>query len=178
MASRSASAHLVLSLMPRSGFEPAFEIAQVVYERMPVAKLESNFDSITSSAYSVSLFTDWQGDTVNQVWRKVRVGDDDAVGAAESFMGAIRSPIKLNPLKSMSPDNCTDQMGVPGPGVTACPTSSWALRQATATNSNRNTSCRAVMQSKRCGQFERWVIDSCRTCTSRRFVQLPPIPFG
>ena len=43
---------------------------QYVYEKMPVAQLKENFDKIVSAGYSVSLFTDWQSDFINEVWIK------------------------------------------------------------------------------------------------------------
>ena len=43
---------------------------QDVYQNLPVQQLEDHFDDIVSSAYSVSLFTDWQDERINQVWLK------------------------------------------------------------------------------------------------------------
>jgi xylitol oxidase len=94
--------------------EPAFKMAQEVYGRLPVAQLDENFDEITSSAYSVSLFTDWQGDTINQVWRKHRIGQGGAVRTTASFFGASRATKKLHPLDGVSAENCTDQMDIVG----------------------------------------------------------------
>ena len=62
--------------------EPAFEMRQIVYDDLPFAEVEAHFDEIMSSAYSVSLFTDWQGDKVGQVWRKGKLGTHPA-----SFLG-------------------------------------------------------------------------------------------
>ncbi|HLK16056.1 MAG TPA: D-arabinono-1,4-lactone oxidase [Fimbriimonadaceae bacterium] len=95
--------------------EPAFEVAQSVYERLPVAELEANFDAITSAAYSVSLFTDWRDDTVNQVWLKHRVSPGVPPPDFPTFYGATRQSVKLHPLAGVSPENCTEQLGVPGP---------------------------------------------------------------
>src|SRR5262245_8767143 len=44
---------------------PTFAVQQEVYENLPLSQLEDHFDDIVSSAYSVSLFTDWQADRVN-----------------------------------------------------------------------------------------------------------------
>src|SRR6185369_13056787 len=49
---------------------PAFEMRQAVYENLPLEQLEAHFDEITSSAYSVSLFTDWRSASFNQIWFK------------------------------------------------------------------------------------------------------------
>ncbi|MHB8636471.1 MAG: FAD-binding protein [Fimbriimonadaceae bacterium] len=95
--------------------EPAFKVAQEVFERLPVASLEAHFDEITSSAYSVSLFTDWRDDSVNQVWRKHRVGEVHAWESEDTFFGASLATEKLHPLAGMSAENCTEQMGIVGP---------------------------------------------------------------
>ena len=52
---------------------------QDLYENLPLSQLEDHFDEILSSAYSVSLFTDWQKENFNQVWLKRRVADDASV---------------------------------------------------------------------------------------------------
>ena len=46
---------------------------QYVYENLPLSELKDNFDKIEASAYSVSLFTDWQKQRINEVWLKSRV---------------------------------------------------------------------------------------------------------
>src|SRR6266498_3721138 len=40
--------------------QPTFDMRQYVYEDLPLSELKDHFDAIESSAYSVSLFTDWQ----------------------------------------------------------------------------------------------------------------------
>ncbi len=40
------------------------------FENLPLGVLESHLDEVTSAAYSVSLFTDWSGPAINQVWLK------------------------------------------------------------------------------------------------------------
>lgn len=91
---------------------PSFNVRQDVYEGLPFTEAVAHFDEITSSGYSVSLFTDWKSDTINQVWRK-RVG---VSGNAESeIFGARLASAKLHPIGEIDPINCTDQMGVDGP---------------------------------------------------------------
>ena len=41
--------------------QPAFDVRQFVYENLPWTSVLENFDAVMSSAYSVSLFTNWQG---------------------------------------------------------------------------------------------------------------------
>jgi xylitol oxidase len=91
---------------------PAFSVRQNVYEHLPVDQLDAQFDEIMSSGYSVSLFTDWQRDSVNQVWLKsVSPGNDPP----RELFGATSATADLHPIKSISAKNCTAQMGVPGP---------------------------------------------------------------
>jgi xylitol oxidase len=96
--------------------EPAYMIRQVVYENLPLSVLTENFEEITSSAYSVSLFTDWRDDRINQVWRKSRVPEDASGFAAElTWFGATLAPENRHPLAHLSAENCTEQRGIPGP---------------------------------------------------------------
>src|SRR5450432_335031 len=94
---------------------PTFEISQTVYENLPLAYLEDHFDEIMSSAYSVSLFTDWQGEVVNQVWLKKRTLDDSATTQQANFFGATPATVQMHPIAEISAENCTEQLGVPGP---------------------------------------------------------------
>lgn len=57
---------------------PAFSVRQYVYEGLPAAILQSHFDEIFGSAYSVSVFTNWRGNRHSQLWLKVR--DEEADG--------------------------------------------------------------------------------------------------
>jgi alditol oxidase len=68
-----------------------------------------------SSAYSVSLFTDWQKQRINEVWLKSRVEEGKSAEAPEEFYGARRATKNLHPIVELSAENCTEQMGVPGP---------------------------------------------------------------
>ncbi|HEU5099466.1 MAG TPA: D-arabinono-1,4-lactone oxidase [Roseiflexaceae bacterium] len=94
---------------------PAFEVRQEVYENLAVAQLDEYFDAILSSAYSVSLFTDWQGQHVNQVWRKHRVTGEPIAALAPAFFEAPLAPTDRHPIVTLSAKPCTPQMGVPGP---------------------------------------------------------------
>lgn len=94
--------------------EPSYDVQQDVYEKLPFAVLVENFDAIVSSAYSVSLFTDWQQPTVNQLWCKRKVNGARFDAPAEVF-GATRARYDRHPIDSVPADSCTTQMGVPGP---------------------------------------------------------------
>lgn len=95
--------------------QPAFMMRQYVYENLPLSELKDNFDKIEASAYSVSLFTDWQKQRINEVWLKCRVEKAQAQEAPQEFFGAKRATRNLHPIVELSAENCTEQMGVPGP---------------------------------------------------------------
>jgi alditol oxidase len=95
--------------------QPTFLMRQYVYEDLPLSQLKDHFDAIESSAYSVSLFTDWQKQRINEVWIKSRVGEGEAFHANPEFFEARLATRNLHPIAELSAENCTEQMGVPGP---------------------------------------------------------------
>lgn len=104
---------------------PAFQVAQTVYENLSFAQLEANLPAILAAAYSVSLFTDWQHGRLTQVWLKQQLdpspADQEQPPAPRFFHGATLQTAKLHPLAGMSPENCTDQLGLPGPWYNRLP---------------------------------------------------------
>ncbi|MFD0669955.1 FAD-binding protein [Cohnella sp. GCM10027633] len=98
---------------------PDYRIAQTVYDRLPLSALDhGGFDAIFSAAYSVSLFTNWEGPTFNQAWVKRKL--DGAVGeplasTPAEFFGASPATAKRHPVPGQSVVNCSEQLGVPGP---------------------------------------------------------------
>jgi alditol oxidase len=94
---------------------PTFYIRQLVYENLPFTNLHTHFEDIVSSAYSVSLFTDWQGDCVSQVWRKCLCTSAAEQTTPKTFFGATLAPLDRHPITSHSAENCTAQGGVAGP---------------------------------------------------------------
>ena len=95
--------------------EPAFRMRQDVYERLPMDAGLDHFDEITSSAYSVSLFTTWRSPQFDQVWLKRRVVDGDRFEPQPTLFGATRATRQRHPIDGMPPEACTPQLGVPGP---------------------------------------------------------------
>jgi xylitol oxidase len=93
---------------------PTFSVRQQIYENLPVSELENHFGEVMSRAYSVSLFTDWQSESVNQVWLK-RLNTKNIASAPEQLFGAMLAPADRHPIGSISAENCTAQMDVPGP---------------------------------------------------------------
>jgi len=94
---------------------PTFMVKQYVYENLPLSELQEHFDAIEASGYSVSLFTDWQKKRVNEVWIKSRVEAGQSFNATPDFFGAKLATKNLHPIAALSAENCTEQMGVPGP---------------------------------------------------------------
>lgn len=91
---------------------PSFDVRQNVYLDLPIATVVENFDALMSRAYSVSLFTRWQGATIDQIWVK-------ALGSAGEppvdVLGARAATRACHPIPDMDGTNCTAQFGVAGP---------------------------------------------------------------
>ncbi len=104
---------------------PRFDVAQTVYLDLSFDQLEHNLDSIMGAAYSVSLFTDWQGNKATQVWlkRKVELGEPAVSydSLPKEFYGATLQTRKMHPLLRMPSENSTDQMGSVGPWYARLP---------------------------------------------------------
>jgi alditol oxidase len=88
--------------------QPTFLMRQYVYENLPLNELKDHFDAIESSAYSVSLFTDWQKQRINEVWIKSRVEQGQAFHATSEFFGAKLATRNLHPIAELSAENCTE----------------------------------------------------------------------
>ncbi|MCW4458710.1 FAD-binding protein [Microbacterium sp. MPKO10] len=100
--------------------EPTFDVAQHVYERLPLERVLENFDAISGAGYSVSMFTTWRDpDTVDQVWVKRRV-DADAAAPTDMF-GALPASVARHPLPGISAEFCTAQLGAPGAWIDRLP---------------------------------------------------------
>ena len=95
--------------------QPTYKMRQQVYLDLPMGQVRDHFDDIASSGYSVSLFTDWQKERVNEVWIKQRLDSGEPLRDAAEFFGAARAARDVHPIVDLSPENCTEQMGVEGP---------------------------------------------------------------
>jgi xylitol oxidase len=95
--------------------QPAFEMRQDVYENLPLEQLLDHFENILAAGYSVSLFTDWQHNRVNEVWLKRRIEKGVPLDAKPEFYGAKLATKNLHPIAELSAINCTEQRGIPGP---------------------------------------------------------------
>ncbi len=105
---------------------PSFDLSQRVYEDLPLSNLNDHFADLMTSAYSVSLFTDWRAPRLTQLWFKQRLDPRDQSPLAPSappvpeitlapWFTATPAPAARNPVPGASPDACTEQLGVPGP---------------------------------------------------------------
>lgn len=100
--------------------EKTFEVRQDVFVDLPWEAFERDADAVLGAAYSVSVFTRWRDDAMDQVWLKSRVDElgtrpGGALALGEDFHGAHRSPVPLHPLPGISAESCTEQLGVAGP---------------------------------------------------------------
>lgn len=93
--------------------EPAFEIAQRVYDGGAWDRILSDLDAVTAAASSVSLFTTWRdADRVDQIWTKARAGDRGLDAAA---VDARDADGPRHPIPGVDPAPATEQGGVAGP---------------------------------------------------------------
>lgn len=95
--------------------EPAFEVAQHVYLDLDWEQVLGDYDAVSGRAYSVSLFTDWSGDTVGQAWFKQRIGDGRGSDFPAELLGGTAAVAAVHPLPGVSAVNCTEQLGAAGP---------------------------------------------------------------
>ncbi len=93
--------------------EPAFQVRQRVYEDLPWAPLFDDFDGVFGTGYSVSVFTRW-GASCDRLWVKSRVTDEPESAVGELY-GARAATTELHPTVGLSAQNCSLQLGVPGP---------------------------------------------------------------
>ncbi|MET4157219.1 FAD-binding protein [Agromyces sp. PvR057] len=97
--------------------EPTYDVAQTVFERLPLDAVLADLDAVTGLAASTSLFTTWRDpDVIDQLWLKRRTdaAASDALPAALAAMGAGPATVKRHPLPDVSAEHCTDQLGLPG----------------------------------------------------------------
>ena len=100
--------------------EPAFEVEQTVFERLPLENLLEDFDGVTGAAYSVSVFTTWrEPDVADSVWVKRRPERDAPLDGM--LFGAVPADDERHPLPGLPAIGCTPQLGVAGPWYNRLP---------------------------------------------------------
>jgi xylitol oxidase len=92
--------------------EPTYLVRQDAYTALSWDRMLADVDAILDAAYSVSLFTDWSGESLRAAWVKRRI-DDPMTGAPEEFFGARREPGPVSFIDAPA-DNLT-VLGVAGP---------------------------------------------------------------
>ena len=101
---------------------PSFTVAQRVYENLPLAALDDHFAALMAAGYSVSLFTDWRALRLTQLWIKQHLPASGVPSVIqEPWFTATSASGPRNPVPGMSPDACTEQLGVPGPWYARLP---------------------------------------------------------
>jgi xylitol oxidase len=95
--------------------QPTFRMRQDVYEDLPMDRVVDNFDDVTASAESVSLFTEWRGPLFEQVWLKRRVAEGEGLEPRPGPFGESSATAARHPIRRLSADACTEQLGVAGP---------------------------------------------------------------
>lgn len=92
---------------------PTFDARQRLFAGLPWEAVTDRFDDVTSAAYSVSLFTTWQEETVSLAWLKELDGVETTVG--DDFFGAPALTEARHMIATMDVRNTTEQLGVVGP---------------------------------------------------------------
>lgn len=95
--------------------QPTFEVRQDVYRNLSMNHLQDHFDDIMSMGYSVSFFTDYRDMNINQVWIKNRLDEESSFDADSELFDAEPADRHMHPIEDISAENCTPQLGVPGP---------------------------------------------------------------
>lgn len=95
--------------------QPTFEMNQYVYQNLQFSQLKDNFEAIEAKGYSVSLFTNWQSNDIAEVWVKRKIEKGENYKPDAELFGAKLATKNLHPIPALSAENCTVQMGVPGP---------------------------------------------------------------
>jgi xylitol oxidase len=94
---------------------PTFDVAQSVYEGVAEQELIRRFDEVFSAAYSVSAFTEWRGLASVWVKGKVPAGASEVPRPEPGWLGGRLADHAAHPIPGMAAENCTEQLGVPGP---------------------------------------------------------------
>jgi len=94
--------------------EPDYEVRQRVFEGLAWDALHAHLDAVTQAGDSVSVFTRW-GETTDQAWVKSRVDAATPEDVRPDLFGAEAATVERHPILGLDPENCTAQLGVPGP---------------------------------------------------------------
>jgi len=90
--------------------EPSYQVRQYVYDDMPLAEFDPD---VFAAARSVSVLTDWTGDSLTRVWLK-HAGEAPPDVPAR-WRGARLADGPRHPISGADPSLATPQLGEPGP---------------------------------------------------------------
>ena len=93
--------------------EPTYLVRQDAYTGLPWDRVLADVGGVLGAAYSVSLFTDWSGESLHAAWVKRRIDTAGADESPEEFFGARRDPGPVRFIDAPA-DNLT-VLGVAGP---------------------------------------------------------------
>ena len=119
--------------------EPTYDVRQDLYAELPWDVAVEHLDELTSSAYSVSLFTDWLSGTIQQVWLKSR----DAVPPRRPVGRRARDADPAHARRRRGRGRHPPGRRQRARGTSGCRTSAWSSRRAAARSSRASTSSRA-----------------------------------
>jgi xylitol oxidase len=97
--------------------EPSYLVRQDAYTGLRWDRALADLDAIMGAAYSVSLFTDWSGESLHAAWVKRRV-ESARTPVGEEFFGARRDPgVRIID----APEDNLTVLGVAGPWAQCLP---------------------------------------------------------
>lgn len=99
--------------------QPTYLVRQDVYRDVPWATLLDDLPAIMTAGYSVSAFTLWAEESVQQIWRKTRIGVGEAPTGAW-LGGRLERPEEAG-LVGAPPQNLTVKGGIEGPWLERLP---------------------------------------------------------
>lgn len=73
--------------------QPTFDIRQDAFVDLPWTTLMSDFDAVSSAAYSVSVLTKWSAAIIDRLWLKTRVVDGAPPTVTAHHLGAVPGPV-------------------------------------------------------------------------------------
>ena len=94
--------------------QPTFEVRQDAFEGLPWGTLLSDFDTVMSAGYSVSLMTSWSEPTVTRLWIKTHLGRGVERATSTADLGAAPA---AHPSARPTPEAIArlNPFGAPGP---------------------------------------------------------------
>lgn len=93
--------------------QPTYDVAQYVYQDTSLDEVIAKHQDVYGSGYSVSTFTNWASGR-GSVWLKLRA-DQEIVTPRREWLGGTLATQASHPVPGMPAENCTRQLGVPGP---------------------------------------------------------------